>query len=504
MEVKDTEVADAEPREAEVKDTEVAGAEPREAETEVADAEPREAEDTEVAGAEPREAETEVAGAGLREAKAEEIAAGAVDARDGILGQASAGQNRHVVVKATKEVEAESRVGVKQVKAGATEKEGNTSGDLAPETDASTVGGQEYSDTPPGAENTSARSALPEVEQVENSCFKPVAAPAADVAAAAATEKSACRVAAADAVEVAASERVEFIINMRVEYEVGWKPVWAVVPPGDSAFPPLPSRSVQGRGHVKALQWSELKWTSETVSTVDEKRKENIKRSWRHCWVRGKVQSIVPRSEQGGNILPQLVDRLDICFDLGSVPKHQSLYWKRRAIYPVVEKRKRFKKKARWKVKIEKKERRPKLSRSFAVQEIKAEKRCRKMGEAAEKLWKEQQVQVFLYSWKQKVTKRLKSACAAAAFNRLRKRLRIYYRSYGEKESICEYMEQYKQTYVNSERWMRTVDCRVFGDRTVASVLKTGEWGKIKGPREGVYGEWVDMNMYGKYIGGVL
>ena len=67
---------------------------------------------------------------------------------------------REAEVKETKEVEAESRVGVKQVKAGATEKEGNTSGDLAPETDASTVGGQEYSDTPPGAENTSARGVL--------------------------------------------------------------------------------------------------------------------------------------------------------------------------------------------------------------------------------------------------------------------------------------------------------------------------------------------------------
>ena len=233
---------------------------------------------------------------------------------------------------------------------------------------------------------------------MENSCRKPVEAPAAAVAAAAvATEKSARRVAAADAVEVAARERVKLVMKMRVEYEVGWKPVWAVVPPGDSAFPPLPSRSVQGRGHVKALQWSELKWTSGAAITVDQKRKENIKRSWRHRWVREKVQSIVPRSEQGGNILPQLVDRLDICFDLGSVPKHQSLYWKRRAIYPVVEKRKRFKKKARWKVKIEKKERRPKLSRSFAVQETKAETRCREKEEAAEKLWKEQQVQIFLY-----------------------------------------------------------------------------------------------------------
>ena len=113
-------------------------------------------------------------------------------------------------------------------------------------------------------------------------------------------------------------------------------------------------------------------------------------------------------------------------------------------------------------------------------------------------------MQVFLYSWKQKVTKRLKSACAAAAFNRFRKRLRIYYRAYGEKESICEYMEQYRQTYVNSERWIRIVDCRVSQDRTVASVLKTGGWGKIRAPREGVYEGWVDMEMYGKYIGGVL
>ena len=113
------------------------------------------------------------------------------------------------------------------------------------------------------------------------------------------------------------------------------------------------------------------------------------------------------------------------------------------------------------------------------------------MEEAAEKL-KEQQVQVFLYSWKQKVTKRLKGACAAAAFNRFRKRLRIYVRAYGEKESICEYMEQYRQTYVNSERWIRIVDCRVSQDRTVASVLKTGGGERLKAQeRVCMRGGWI-------------
>jgi hypothetical protein len=378
---------------------------------------------------------------------------------------------------------------------------------LSHKEDASTVGGKEYSGTPPGAENASARRSLfSEVEQeVERDLdvWKPDKMCDSLRMDQWNKERRVKRWQQMMEEELQAENPV-YTSWTRLVYEIGWKPDWAVAPPGDSAFPPLPSRSVQGRKHAKAMQWNELKWTSETASTVDEKRKENIKRSWRHSWVREKVQSILPRSEQGGDILPQLVDRLDICFDLGSVSKHQSLYWKRRAIYPAVEKRKRLKKKARWKVKIEKKERRPKLSRSFAVQEIKAEKRCRKMEEAAEKLWKEQQVQVFLYSWKQKVTKRLKGACAAAAFNRFRKRLRIYCRAYGEKESICEYMEQYRQTYVNSERWIRIVDCRVSQDRTVASVLKTGGWGKIKGPRDGVYEVWVDMEMYGKYIGGVL
>ena len=207
--------------------------------------------------------------------------------------------------------------------------------------------------------------------------------------------------------------------------------------------------------------------------------------------------------------MPQLVDRLDICFDLEAVSKHLPLYRKRHLSYPTTEKKKRLKKKERWKVKIQKKERRPRLSCSLARKEIKAEKRCREEKEAAEKLCKEQQVQVCLYSWKQKDTKRLKRACAAAAFNpfnRFRKRLRIYVRvPWSEKgTTICVYMEQYKRTFVSSERWMRTEDCRVSQGRTVASVLKTGRWGKIKDQSEGVHELWVDMKMYDEYIGGVI
>ena len=148
---------------------------------------------------------------------------------------------------------------------------------LSHKEDASTVGGKEYSGTPPGAENASARSSLfSEVEQeVERDLdvWKP---------------DKMCDSLRMDQwnkerrvkrwqqmmEEELQVENPVYTSWTRLVYEIGWKSDWAVTPPGDSAFPPLPSRSVQGRKHAKAMQWNELKWTSETASTVDEKRKK--------------------------------------------------------------------------------------------------------------------------------------------------------------------------------------------------------------------------------------
>ena len=117
-----------------------------------------------------------------------------------------------------------------------------------------------------------------------------------------------------------------------------------------------------------------MKWTGETASTENKERAESkLKRSWRHGWVKEKGQPR-ERAKEQGRISSRIVDTLDICFDLEAVPKHLSLYRKRHLSYMTTEKKKRLKKKDRWKVKIPKKERRPRLSYSFMRQENDAKK----------------------------------------------------------------------------------------------------------------------------------
>ena len=59
------------------------------------------------------------------------------------------------------------------------------------------------------------------------------------------------------------------------------------------------------------------------------------------------------------------MDTLDICVNLDALSKHASLYLRRGIVYSATERRKRLKKINKWKKKLQKKERRPKLRLSY-------------------------------------------------------------------------------------------------------------------------------------------
>ena len=146
--------------------------------------------------------------------------------------------------------------------------------------------------------------------------------------------------------------------EIRKIYKVGWRPVWAVDSPDDSAFPPLGRTGpLLSKSHGTALKWNALNWGGKLVEKIQE---ENIGEEsktatrWKLGWIKSE-RSLVRMSKSETDIRPQLVDMLDICVDLDALSKHASLYVRRGIVYLVTEKRKRLKKANKWKVKLQKK-----------------------------------------------------------------------------------------------------------------------------------------------------
>ena len=198
---------------------------------------------------------------------------------------------------------------------------------------------------------------------------------------------------------------------------------------------------------------------------------------------------------------PQLVDTLDICVDLDALSKHASLYLRRGIVYLVTETRKRLKKANKWKAKLQRKERRPKLSRSFMMREEYAGKVCDMRQKRREAKFKKQLLQLHLFNGrKQKATRRFKSACSAAKFNRLRHFDRWLFYLRGET------FYESRRPQGDGKRWIRTEvgsgftsDCFV---RKIVSVAKNGAWG-IMERRDDSYVGYVDLIFYDNYLGGV-
>ena len=156
--------------------------------------------------------------------------------------------------------------------------------------------------------------------------------------------------------------------SRRKIYKVGWRPVWAVDPPDDSAFPPLLVRKgpAQSRSQGTVLQWNALSWEEKIAGKIQEGnigRESKTVTSWK--LVRIPERSVVRMSKREIDIRPQLVDTLDICVDLDALSKHASLYLRREIVYSVTERKKILTKDNKWKVKLHKKERRLKLRQSL-------------------------------------------------------------------------------------------------------------------------------------------
>ena len=100
---------------------------------------------------------------------------------------------------------------------------------------------------------------------------------------------------------------------------------------------------------------------------------------------------------------------------------------------------------------IAEKERRPKLSRSFMMREEYAGKVCDMRQKREEAKWKKQLLQLNLFNGrKQKATRRFKSACSAATFNRLRHYERWLFYLNGET------FYESRRPQGDGKRWIRT------------------------------------------------
>ena len=114
---------------------------------------------------------------------------------------------------------------------------------------------------------------------------------------------------------------------------------------------------------------------------------------------------------------------------------------------------------------------------------------------------KKQHLQLHLFNGrKQKATRRFKSACSAAKFNRLRHFDRWLFYLRGET------FYESRRPQGDGKRWIRTEVGSGFTsdyfERKIASVAKRGAWG-IMERREDSYVGYVDLIFYDNYLGGV-
>jgi hypothetical protein len=260
---------------------------------------------------------------------------------------------------------------------------------------------------------------------------------------------------------------------------------------------------VQRRSQDTALQWNALNWGEKIAGKKQELKiggESKAAISWKLGWIKSE-RTVVNMSKSETDIKPQLVDTLDICVDLDALSKHASLYLRRGIVYLVTEKRKRLKKANKWKAKLQKKERRPKLSRSFMMREEYAGKVCDMRQKRREAKFKKQLLQLHLFNGrKQKATRRFKSACSAAKFDRLRHFDRWLFYLGGKT------LYESRRPQGDGKRWIRTeVGSGFTSDyyrREIVSVAKSGAWGIMK-RREDSYVAYVDLIFYDNYFGGV-
>ena len=102
---------------------------------------------------------------------------------------------------------------------------------------------------------------------------------------------------------------------------------------------------------------------------------------------------------------------------------------------------------------------------------------------------------------KQKATRRFKSACSAAKFDRLRHFDRWLFYLGGKT------LYESRRPQGDGKRWIRTevgmTYISSYYRREIVSVAKQGVWGVMK-RREDSYVAFVDLRTYGNYLGGVL
>ena len=93
---------------------------------------------------------------------------------------------------------------------------------------------------------------------------------------------------------------------------MGWRPVWAVDPPDDSAFPPL-GRTGPAQSRSPALQWNALNWGEKQAEKTQEGNiggEMKTATSWKLGWIKSE-RPAVRMSKREDDIRPQLVDTLD-------------------------------------------------------------------------------------------------------------------------------------------------------------------------------------------------
>ena len=152
--------------------------------------------------------------------------------------------------------------------------------------------------------------------------------------------------------------------------------------------------------------------------------------------------------------------------------------------------------------KIAEKEWRPILRRSYMRFEKYWGNVCDVRQKREEAKFKKQLLQLHLFNGrKQKATRRFKSACSAAKFDRLRHFDRWLFYLGGKT------LYESRRPQGDGKRWIRTeVGSGSTSDyyrREIVSVAKSGVWGIMK-RREDSYVAYVDLKTYGNYLGGVL
>ena len=119
------------------------------------------------------------------------------------------------------------------------------------------------------------------------------------------------------------------------------------------------------------MQWNAINWKEKIAEKSQEENigeESKTATSWKLGWIKSE-RTVVNMSKSETDIKPQLMDTLDICVNLDALSKHASLYLRRGIVYSATERSKRLKKINKWKKKLQKKERRPKLRRSLAMRE---------------------------------------------------------------------------------------------------------------------------------------